>query len=48
MDSFHSKNKRSEAISFEEKWAGVPGYNHVEKLKLASERRGFFSFLDFI
>lgn len=48
MDSFHSKNKRSEATSFEEKWMDVPGYNHVEKLKLASERHGFFTSLDFI
>lgn len=47
MDSFHSK-KRSEAISIEEKWMDVPGYNHVKKLKLASERHGFFTFLDII
>lgn len=29
--------KRSEAISSEGKWMDVPGYNHVRKVKLASE-----------
>ena len=35
---FSLLKKRSEAISFEGKWMDVPGYNHVRKVKLASER----------